>query len=236
MAGLIRVEQLCKSYRSGDQTQEVLKGLDLQINAGELVAIMGQSGSGKSTLMNILGCLDVPSAGRYLLDGQDVGRLDSDRLAQLRGRQIGFVFQGFNLLPRNNALENVALPLLYAGVAKVERHRRAMAMLEQVGLADYASRRPNQLSGGQQQRVAIARALINQPQLILADEPTGNLDTQTSAEIMDLFQCLNRDRHITVILVTHAVEVAMYASRLIRISDGRVVNDGPTTQPINNPS
>ncbi|MBL8247980.1 MAG: ABC transporter ATP-binding protein, partial [Candidatus Competibacter sp.] len=204
----------------------VLRDLDLSIAPGEFVAIMGPSGSGKSTFMNILGCLDTPSAGAYHLAGQPVAKLDPDRLAELRNRHIGFVFQGFNLLQRSSILDNVGLPLLYAGIAKAERRRRAQALLEQVGLGHRADARPNQLSGGQQQRVAIARALANQPPLILADEPTGNLDTQTSNEIMALFSRLNAERGITLILVTHEPDIARYARRLVRFKDGHIVHDG----------
>jgi putative ABC transport system ATP-binding protein len=190
---------------------------------------MGPSGSGKSTLMNILGCLDSPSGGRYELNGRDVTTLSPDELASVRNQTIGFVFQGFNLLRRVSALDNVALPLLYAGVGKAERRERARAMLEATGLGRFSHSLPNQMSGGQQQRVAIARALITHPRLILADEPTGNLDTQTSREIMELFQRLHREQGITVVLVTHEHDIAAYAQRLIRIVDGRVVHDGAVT-------
>jgi putative ABC transport system ATP-binding protein len=204
----------------------VLHDIDLSIAPGEFVAIMGPSGSGKSTFMNILGGLDTPNAGDYWLAGRSVARLDPDQLAALRNRQIGFVFQGFNLLQRASIEDNVALPLLYAGVGKAERRRRARELLEQVGLGQRADARPNQLSGGQQQRVAIARALANQPPLILADEPTGNLDTQTSADIMTLFERLNAERGITLILVTHELDIARHARRLVRFKDGRIVHDG----------
>jgi putative ABC transport system ATP-binding protein len=226
-APLIRVERLCKHYEvPGGRPVPVLHDVDLAIGAGELVAIMGPSGSGKSTFMNILGCLDAPSAGRYLLQGRDVAGLAADELAALRNRLIGFVFQGFNLLKRVTAADNVALPLLYAGRPGGERGRRARALLEQVGLGSYAAALPNQMSGGQQQRVAIARALACEPALILADEPTGNLDTHTSQEIMGLFTRLNVERGLTVVIVTHEADVARHAHRLVRFVDGRVVHDG----------
>jgi putative ABC transport system ATP-binding protein len=207
-------------------TVEVLKGLDLTIEHGEFMAIMGPSGSGKSTLMNLLGLLDVPTSGQLLLDGIDVSKLDSDEAAALRNKKLGFVFQGFNLLPRRNLLENIALPLFYAGVEREERLERAAEYLEQVGLSTHAKHLPTQLSGGQQQRVAIARALVGNPDIVLADEPTGNLDSKTSKEIMDIFRALN-EKNITVILVTHEHDVAKNAERLIHIKDGEIVYDGP---------
>jgi putative ABC transport system ATP-binding protein len=223
---LIRVQALQKQYESAaGLAVPVLKGIDLAIEAGEFVAIMGPSGSGKSTFMNILGCLDTASAGHYYLDGQDVAALAIDQLAGLRNRLLGFVFQGFNLLPRINALDNVALPMLYAGIGRTERRERARGLLERVGLASHAHHLPSQLSGGQQQRVAIARGLANRPHIILADEPTGNLDTQTSREIMDIFARLN-DEGITIVLITHELDIASYARRLVRFLDGRVVHDG----------
>jgi len=226
-APLIRVERLCKQYEvPGGQPVPVLHDVDLVIGAGELVAIMGPSGSGKSTFMNILGCLDTPTTGLYRLQGRDVAGLSGDELAGLRNRLIGFVFQGFNLLKRVTAADNVALPLLYAGVPQAERSRRARALLERVGIGGHARALPNQMSGGQQQRVAIARALACEPALILADEPTGNLDTHTSGEIMDLFTELNREQGLTVVIVTHEADVARYARRLVRFVDGRVVYDG----------
>ena len=229
-APLIRVERLCKQYEvPGGRPVPVLHDVDLTIGAGELVAIMGPSGSGKSTFMNILGCLDTPSSGRYLLQGRDAAGLSPDELAVLRNQLIGFVFQGFNLLKRVTAEDNVALPLLYAGLPPYERRQRAHGLLAQVGLGSYAAALPNQLSGGQQQRVAIARALACEPALILADEPTGNLDTQTSAEIMGLFTRLNTERGLTVVIVTHEADVARYAQRLVRFVDGRVVHDGEVT-------
>jgi putative ABC transport system ATP-binding protein len=225
---LIRAVDLVKHYTFGDgEALPVLHGLNFTIEPGEFVAVMGPSGSGKSTLMNILGCLDVPTSGHYLLDGNDTARLDVDQLARLRNRLIGFVFQGFNLLPRKSVGENVALPLVYAGVGRARREARAASLLEQVGLGRRAGHRPNQLSGGQQQRVAIARALATNPRLILADEPTGNLDTQTSEEIMALFRELNRTQDLTLILVTHESDIARHAHRLIHIVDGRIAGDGP---------
>ena len=226
-APLIRVERLCKQYEvPGGQPVPVLHEVDLVIGAGELVAIMGPSGSGKSTFMNILGCLDTPTSGQYRLQGRDVAVLSADELAALRNRLIGFVFQGFNLLRRVTAEDNVALPLLYAGMPHGERTRRARALLERMGIGGHATALPNQMSGGQQQRVAIARALACGPALILADEPTGNLDTHTSGEIMDLFTELNREQGLTVVIVTHEPDVARYARRLVRFVDGRVVYDG----------
>ena len=229
-APLIRIENLCKSYSlqdadSGTITNQVLFDINLTIYPGEFVAIMGHSGSGKSTLMNILGCLDTPTSGSYWLSDQNVATLDGNELARIRNRQIGFVFQGFNLLKRMNALDNVATPLLYAGIGRKQSRERALALLRQTGLESFAMHHPNQLSGGQQQRVAISRALINHPPLILADEPTGNLDTHTSMEIMSLFTQLNRDQGITMVLVTHEDDIAAYAKRLIRLKDGRVILD-----------
>ncbi len=226
---LLRVENLTKQYETAaPDTPPALKGVDLSIARGEFVAVMGPSGSGKSTFMNLLGCLDEPTAGSYYVEGRDVAKLSINQLADLRNRFFGFVFQGFNLLKRATALDNVALPLLYAGVAKGERRERAAELLQQVGLEKYLRSLPNRLSGGQQQRVAIARALVNSPQLILADEPTGNLDTHTSEEIMALLVTLNRDRGITIVLVTHENDIAAYAKRLIRFKDGSVVEDRAT--------
>jgi putative ABC transport system ATP-binding protein len=224
MASLIELHDVWKTYVMGDVQLHALKGVTLTVEAGEFTAIMGASGSGKSTLMNLLGCLDRPSAGAYRLDGQDVARLSSDALAALRNRTLGFVFQSFNLLSRTSALENVELPLLYAGASGAERHARATEALGRVGLADRAHHHPNQLSGGQQQRVAIARALVNQPRLLLADEPTGNLDSRTSVEVMALLQELGASG-ITVVLVTHEPDIAEYASRVITMKDGRVRSD-----------
>lgn len=225
MNELIRVEELHKTYRMGDVEVPALRGINLTIAHGEFVAVMGSSGSGKSTFMNILGCLDRPSAGRYFLEGQEVGSLSADEWAHIRNKRIGFVFQGFNLLSRTSALENVELPMMYNGFASQERHRRAIEVLTLVGLGNRLDHTPNQLSGGQQQRVAIARALVNRPPLVLADEPTGNLDSVTSNEIMGLFQQLNRDQHISVILVTHESDIAAHARRQIVFRDGVVVSD-----------
>ncbi len=219
---LIRTEGLSKIYRLGAEEVHALREVTVEIARGEFVAVTGPSGSGKSTFMNLLGCLDSPSAGSYFLDGGDVSHLSSDELAEIRNRKIGFVFQTFNLLPRTSALENVELPLRYAGLPRAERHRRAREMLEAVGLGDRAGHFPSQLSGGQQQRVAIARALANRPVLILADEPTGALDSQTSIEIIGLLQRLN-EQGITVVLVTHEPDIAAYAGRALRFRDGRLV-------------
>ena len=226
MNELIRVEEVHKTYRMGDVEVPALRGINLTIANGEFVAVMGSSGSGKSTFMNILGCLDRPSAGRYFLEGQEVGSLSADEWAYIRNKRIGFVFQGFNLLSRTSALENVELPMMYNnGFASQERHRRAIEVLTLVGLGNRLDHTPNQLSGGQQQRVAIARALVNRPPLVLADEPTGNLDSVTSNEIMGLFQQLNRDQRISVILVTHESDIAAHARRQIVFRDGVVVSD-----------
>jgi putative ABC transport system ATP-binding protein len=224
---VIRIEGLHKSYATSAGAFPVLKDVALRIESGEFVAIMGPSGSGKSTFMNILGCLDAPSAGSYVLDGRAVGQLDKDELALLRNRTIGFVFQGFNLLPRMSLLENVALPLIYCGVGREERQQRAREMLAKVGLERYYDSLPNKISGGQQQRVAIARALINHPRLLLADEPTGNLDSHTSAEVMALFESLNQEG-ITIVLVTHEPDIAQHAKRQVRFFDGRIVSDQAT--------
>ena len=224
---VIRIEGLHKSYQTSAGLFPALKEVNLSIAAGEFVAIMGPSGSGKSTFMNILGCLDKPSAGHYFLDGRSVAELGKDELALLRNRTIGFVFQGFNLLPRMSLLDNVALPLIYRGLDREERQQRANDLLAKVGLEGYAASTPNKISGGQQQRVAIARALINRPRLILADEPTGNLDSQTSEEIMKLFEELNREG-ITIVLVTHEADIARHAQRQVRFLDGRIVSDQAT--------
>jgi putative ABC transport system ATP-binding protein len=227
---LIEAEHLIKAYQLGPQTLLALNDVSVRIAEGEFVAVMGPSGSGKSTFMNVLGCLDRPSSGRYRLAGEDVAGLSPNGLAAIRNRLIGFVFQGFNLLPRTTAAENVELPLLYAGVPAAERRRRALARLAEMGLADRADHLPSQLSGGQQQRVAIARALANDPRLILADEPTGALDTRTSEEVMALFQGCNA-RGITVVLVTHEADIAAFARRLLRFRDGRLISDEPVARP-----
>jgi putative ABC transport system ATP-binding protein len=226
---LIRITGLRKSYVLGDVTVHALRGVDVQIASGTFVTVVGASGSGKSTFMNILGLLDRPSGGQYFLEGEDVSGFDRDRRAVLRNRKIGFVFQNFNLLPRTSALENVELPLLYNGqpLSAEERDRKALGLLEAVGLGERAHHMPNQLSGGQQQRVAIARALVNDPEILLADEPTGNLDSRTSVEIMEILQRLNRDKSITIILITHEHDIAEYGHRVITFRDGRVVSDQP---------
>ena len=222
---LIELKNLCKSYQVGEMKLDILKHISLTINDGEFVAIMGPSGSGKSTMMNILGCLDKPSSGKYFLDGIDVGKLDSDELAAIRNQKIGFVFQGFNLLSRTSALENVELPMVYAKVPAEERKERAAKALKSVGLGSRMDHQPNQLSGGQQQRVAIARAVVNEAPIIFADEPTGNLDTKMSVEIMELFTKLNRELGRTIILVTHEEDIARYSDRIIKIVDGQIHSD-----------
>jgi putative ABC transport system ATP-binding protein len=220
----VHISGLKKIYGEGDAAVHALRGVDLDVPHGDYVAIMGASGSGKSTMMNIVGCLDVPSAGSYRLDGIDIGSLDEAQLSVVRNRKIGFVFQSFNLLPRTSAFENVELPLVYGGVRRVERRRRALAALELVGLADRVEHLPNQLSGGQQQRVAVARALVNAPSLVLADEPTGNLDTHSSYEVMGLFDRLNAVGR-TIVVITHEEDIAEHAKRFIRLVDGRIVED-----------
>ena len=229
---LIAVHDVTKTYAMEGTPVHALRGVTLDIHAGEFVAVVGPSGSGKSTFMHILGCLDRPTSGGYLLDGRDVSHLSDDELSAIRNRRIGFVFQGFNLLARTSALENVELPLLYAHdhrLSPAERRRRAMLALTAVGLENRAEHHPNQLSGGQQQRVAIARALLNDPSILLADEPTGNLDSRTSVEVMDIFQRLKEERGITIVLITHEPQVAEYGSRIIRFKDGRVVADHPNS-------
>lgn len=229
---VIRMERLSKNYRMESGPVHALTGVDIVVHPGEFLAVMGPSGSGKSTFMNIAGCLDIPTGGDYYLNGTNVASLDKDRLARLRNSAIGFVFQGFNLLARASLLDNVGLPLVYAGVKKKERYERARVLLDQVGLEKYGHSFPNKISGGQQQRVAIARALINHPKLLLADEPTGNLDTGTSREIMDVFTRLNRERGITIVLVTHEGDIAAYARRQVRFKDGLLVYD--RTGPLEN--
>ena len=222
---VIELDGIHKTYAMGETEVHALRGISLNVGAGEFVAVMGASGSGKSTLMNIIGCLDRPTRGTYILDGQDVSEMSKDERADIRLQKIGFVFQGFNLLSRTSALENVELPMLYAGAPAEERHRRASEALTSVGLGGREQNHPNQLSGGQQQRVAIARALVNNPALILADEPTGALDSRTSVEVMEIFQRLNRERGITLILVTHERDIAEYADRVVVFKDGRIIRD-----------
>jgi putative ABC transport system ATP-binding protein len=224
---VIHLEKIHKTYHMGDIEVHALRGVTLSIHRGEFVAIMGPSGSGKSTMMNIIGCLDRPTKGHYFLEGIDVSTVDKAGLADIRNKSVGFVFQSFNLVPRTSALENVELPLIYAGVGSSERMRRARAALAEVGLADRERNMPNQLSGGQQQRVALARALVNNPSLILADEPTGALDTRTSVEVMEIFQRLNRERNLTIVVVTHEPDIAQYAKRIIQFRDGRIHRDVP---------
>jgi|TARA_R110000868_G_scaffold52093_6_gene164830 putative ABC transport system ATP-binding protein len=221
---LIKISDIKRNFVLGEEIVYVLKGIDLEINKGEYVALMGPSGSGKSTLMNLLGCLDTPTSGSYILNGKDVSKMKDDELAEIRNKEIGFVFQTFNLLPRTTALDNVALPMIYAGYSKSERKARAEEVLAQVALSDRMDHHPNQLSGGQRQRVAVARALVNKPSIILADEPTGNLDSKTSVEIMKLFNEIHANGN-TVILVTHEEEIAEYAHRIIRLRDGVVESD-----------
>jgi putative ABC transport system ATP-binding protein len=224
MQGIIHLENLIKNYYLGKQVIEVLKGISLNISKGEYVALMGPSGSGKSTLMNILGCLDSPTGGRYILNNKDVSTMSDNDLAEVRNQEIGFVFQQFNLLPRLTAAENVALPLVYAGVPKKQRMEKALLVLDKVGLADRSHHRPNEMSGGQNQRVAIARALVNDPSIILADEPTGNLDSKTSYEIMEIFGKIHQGGN-TVVLVTHEEDIAHHAHRIIRLRDGLIESD-----------
>ena len=224
MSEIIKTTEIARKYVMGAETVHALKSISISINKSEYVAFMGPSGSGKSTLMNIVGCLDTPSSGVYILNGNDVSDLDENELAEIRNKEIGFVFQTFNLLPRSTALENVALPLVYAGFSKGDREEKAMEALKDVGLEDRALHRPNELSGGQRQRVAIARALVNDPSIILADEPTGNLDTKTSYDIMELFEHLH-EKGNTIIMVTHEEDIAQYAHRVVRLRDGLVESD-----------
>ena len=229
---VISIRDLVKTYHVGEVTVRALRGANLDVEPGEFVAVTGPSGSGKSTLMHILGCLDRPTSGTYILDGKDVSRMSKDELAIIRNRKIGFVFQGFNLLSRTTALDNVELPMLYGGstMKTKDRHQRAKEMLTTVGLAERLTHYPNQLSGGQQQRVAIARALINKPSILLADEPTGNLDSRTSIEVMGLFQRLNKEQGITIVLITHETDIAEYGTRTVAFKDGRVVSDKPVAR------
>jgi putative ABC transport system ATP-binding protein len=227
MSTVILVKNLVKTYAVGEVEVKALRGVNLEVPRGEFLAVSGPSGSGKSTFMHIVGCLDRPTSGHYLLDGQDVSKMSKDALAAVRNKKIGFVFQGFNLLSRTSALDNVELPLLYGGngLKTADRHKRATEMLDLVGLGNRTDHHPNQLSGGQQQRVAIARALINNPSILLADEPTGNLDTRTSIEVMGIFQRLNQERGITVVLITHEIDIAEYGTRTVTFRDGQVVAD-----------
>lgn len=228
---LIRVKDITKVYEIGDQVVNALAGVDLLIKKNEYVALMGPSGSGKSTLMNMLGCLDTPSSGQYWLNGIDVANMSDDELAEVRNKEIGFVFQTFNLLPRYTSLENVTLPMIYGGANKADRHARGMEVLEQVGLGDRVEHNPNELSGGQRQRVAVARALVNKPSIILADEPTGNLDTKTSQEIMHLFSEIH-EKGNTIIIVTHEEDIAAHAHRIVRLRDGKIESDEVNKNPV----
>jgi putative ABC transport system ATP-binding protein len=232
MPTVIAVKNLIKTYVVGEVEVRALRGVNLDVERGEFLAVTGPSGSGKSTFMHIVGCLDRPTSGQYFLDGQDVSRMSKDELAAVRNKKIGFVFQGFNLLSRTSALDNVELPLLYggSGMKTAERRQRARDVLKAVGLEDRGGHHPNQLSGGQQQRVAIARSLVNDPSILLADEPTGNLDTRTSIEVMGIFQQLNRDRGITVLLITHEPDIAEYGTRMVQFRDGHVIMDRPVSR------
>ena len=225
MSAVIETQKLTKTFTRGDVRVKALRGVSVSIETGQFVAIVGKSGSGKSTFMNMLGCLDRPSEGRCLLEGHDISELSADARAELRGEKIGFVFQAFNLIPRTSALENVELPLVYSGVSRAEQRTRAVESLRRLGLEDRGDHHPSQLSGGEQQRVAIARALVNRPQLLLADEPTGNLDTRTSSEIMNILEELNRLQHLTIVLVTHEPDIASFADRVLTFRDGKIVDD-----------
>ncbi len=231
MSALIEFREVCKFYRMGDSVVKAADHISMKIDRGEFVAVVGQSGSGKSTCMNIIGCLDVPTAGTYLLDGRDVGQMSKNELAEIRNELLGFIFQQYNLLPKLNLMENVELPLMYAGVGRAERRARATESLERVGLGDKLLHRPNELSGGQQQRVSIARALVGRPAVILADEPTGALDSHTSREVLELLQALHRQGN-TIVLITHDNSIAKQAQRIIRLEDGRVVYDGDADDPL----
>ena len=230
MSALIEFDEVCKYYQMGDTTVKAADHITMKIDKGEFVAIVGQSGSGKSTCMNIIGCLDVPTQGTYKLNGRDVGRMSRDELAEIRNELLGFIFQQYNLLPKLSLMENVEVPLVYAGIPRAERHRRARAVLEQVGLGDKIRNKPNQLSGGQQQRVSIARALVRNPAVILADEPTGALDSHTGREVLAMLQQMHEEGH-TVVLITHDNSIAVQADRIIRLEDGRVVYDGDSHAP-----
>ena len=230
MSALIEFDEVCKYYQMGDTTVKAADHISMKIEKGEFVAIVGQSGSGKSTCMNIIGCLDVPTQGTYLLNGRDVGKMNRNELAAIRNEMLGFIFQQYNLLPKLNLMENVEVPLVYAGVSRAERHKRAKEVLEKVGLGDKLKNKPNQLSGGQQQRVSIARALVRNPPLILADEPTGALDSHTGREVLGLLQQLHKQGH-TVVLITHDNSIAVQADRIIRLEDGQVVYDGDSHAP-----
>ncbi len=230
MSALIEFDEVCKYYQMGDTTVKAADHISMKIEKGEFVAIVGQSGSGKSTCMNIIGCLDVPTQGTYLLNGRDVGKMNRNELAAIRNEMLGFIFQQYNLLPKLNLMENVEVPLVYAGVSRAERHKRAKEVLEKVGLGDKLKNKPNQLSGGQQQRVSIARALVRNPPLILADEPTGALDSLTGREVLGMLQELHNEGH-TVVLITHDNSIAVQAERIIRLEDGRVVYDGDSHAP-----